>query len=107
MSEQPTLAELSRLLIIGAGQASFAAAEALEHYRDALNSNALARFTGDTVELAADALQSLVHFELEAITAAAASQPKRALARKQLSEQAEALNQLLGAVQRYLDGWVG
>lgn len=107
MSEQQTPADLCRLLIIGAGQAGFAAGEALEHYRDATDSNEISRFSGDTVELAADALQSLIAFEIAAIDIAIARHPEGAPARMGLSEHASDLNQLLGAVQRYLDGWVG
>lgn len=107
MSEQQSPADLCRLLIVGAGQASFAAAEALEHYRDAVDGNEISRFSGDTVELAADALQSLIAFEIAAIDIAIARHPEGAPARIGLSEHASDLNQLLGAVQRHLDGWVG
>lgn len=107
MSEQQTPEDLRRFLIIGAGQAGFAAGEALEHYRDAIDGNEISRFSGDTVELAADALQSLIHFEIAAIDLAIARHPEGAPARIGLSEHASDLNQLLGAVKRYLDGWVG
>lgn len=105
--EQPTLADLCRLLITGAGQASFVAGEALEHYRDAVDSNEISRFSGETIELAADALQSLIAFEITAIEAAIARQPNDGPAPAHLTEQVADLNQLLGAVQRYLDGWAG
>jgi len=107
MSEQQSTADLCRLLIGAAGQSAFAAGEALEHYRDSVDSNEISRFSGDTVELAADALQSLIGFEIAAIDIAIARHPEGAPARLHLSEHASDLNQLLGAVQRYLDGWVG
>lgn len=102
---QPTIAEQCRLLILAAGQASFAAGEALEHYRDTIDSNQISRFSGETVEVMADALQSAIQFEMAAIDVAIARQAEGALARKHLSDQHTDLNQLLGAVQRYLDGW--
>ncbi|MFN7027877.1 MAG: hypothetical protein ACK4PC_00760 [Sphingopyxis sp.] len=103
---QPTIAEQCRLLVLAAGQASFAAGEALEHYRDTIDSNQVSRFSGETVEIMADALQSTIQFEMAAIDVAIARQDDDAPMRKGLSEQHADLNQLLGAVQRYLDGWI-
>jgi len=102
---QPTIAEQCRLLILAAGQASFAAGEALEHYRDTIDSNKVSRFSGETIEIFADALQSAIQFEMAAIDAAIARQDKGALAHSTALQHAD-LNQLLGAVQRYLDGWI-
>lgn len=105
--QQPTVAEQCRLLITAAGQAGFAVGECLEHYRDAVDADEVSRFSGETVEIMADALQSVLQFEMAAIDIAIARQDEDAPARKRLSEQHADLNQLLGAVQRYLDGWIG
>lgn len=107
MSEQPTVTEQCRLLATAAGQAGFGVGEILEHYRDVVDSNEVSRFFGETVEIMADALQSVLQFEMAAIDVAIARQDEDAPARKRLSEQHADLNQLLGAVQRYLDGWIG
>lgn len=108
MSEpQPTVAEQCRLLITAAGQAGFAVGEVLEHYRDTIDGHEVSRVSGETVEIMADALQSLLQFEMAAIDGAIARQDEDAPARMRLSEQHADLNQLLGAVQRYLDGWIG
>ncbi|QUM73311.1 hypothetical protein [Sphingopyxis granuli] len=107
MSEdQPTIADQCRLLIVAAGQAGFAVGEVLEHYRDAVDGNEISRFSGETVEIMADALQSVIQFEMGAIDVAIARQAEDAPSLKPLSEQHADLNQLLGAVQRYLDGWI-
>lgn len=104
--QQPTVAEQCRLLITAAGQAGFAIGECLEHFRDVVDGNEVSRFSGETVEIMADALQSVLQFEMAAIDIAIARQDEDAPARKRLSEQHADLNQLLGAVQRYLDGWI-
>lgn len=103
---QPTITEQCRLLILAAGQASFAAGEALEHYRDTIDSDKVSRFSGETIEIFADALQSAIQFEMAAIDRVNARLPEGAPHRNALSEQHADLNQLLGAVQRYLDGWI-
>lgn len=104
--DQPTITDQARLLVVAAGQASFAAGEALEHYRDLIDSNDVSRFSGETVEIMGDALQSMIQFEMAAIDVAIARQDDDAPMRKRLSDQHADLNQLLGAVQRYLDGLI-
>lgn len=109
---RPGLAELAALLFAGAGQAAFATGEMLEHARelvDALGTDPARkadRFPNETIELLADALQSAIGFELAAIDAAMPG--AKALHNQHLlQEESEKLNQLLGAVTRFLDGWVG
>jgi hypothetical protein len=104
--DAPTAAEIRSHLIAGAAQAGFAVGEALEQFRRMSDEDDLDRFHGETVELAADGLQAILRYEIGAIDAILKATPQITGARR-LQQDAEDLNQLLGAVTRYLDGWVG
>ncbi|KTE19730.1 hypothetical protein ATE67_13885 [Sphingopyxis sp. H050] len=109
---QTKLAALAGLLFSGAGQAAFATGEMLEHARELVEvlgtdpTQKAHRFSNETIELLADALQSAIGFELEAIDAAMLDD-RASHHQHLLEEESEKLNQLLGAVTRFLDGWTG
>lgn len=107
MTDEPRPpADIRAELVTGASQAGFAVGEALEHFRRMTEDDEIERFHGETVELLADGLQAILRYELGAIEAILAATPEIAGARR-LRQDSEDINQLLGAVTRYLDGWVG
>ncbi|OHC96410.1 MAG: hypothetical protein A2792_00245 [Sphingomonadales bacterium RIFCSPHIGHO2_01_FULL_65_20] len=105
MSDLPhTPAQHLDSLLTAAGQSAAVTFDLLEHHRDMTRSDRLDRFSNETCEMLADALQSTLRIEICAIQNALASAPTEH-AERSLREQSELNNQLLGAVARYLEGW--
>lgn len=107
--EPESIEELRPLILSAAGQASAAAFDLIEHYRDTAEDALMSRFSNETAELLADALKSTVIVEIAGLDRAIASAEtvggKRSS--EMLREHRAHYNQLLGALDRFVDGWAG
>lgn len=101
--------ELRPLILSAAGQASAASFDLIEHYRDTADDALMSRFSNETAELLADALKSTVTVEIAGLDRAIASAETVGGERstEMLREHRAHYNQLLGALDRFVEGWAG
>ena len=104
---RPSVTELARLLVSAAGGAASAAGQLTEHFTDMSDSDRKLRLPEGAVDGLASALNSTLLVEIEAvdedIRLLGTRNPMSANATAILIEQRAGLNQLTGALARFLD----
>ena len=106
MSDGMTVPQFREALLAAARSATAATFDMLEHHRDTQNDKHMSRFQNETCEILAEALGIALDVELAAIDRAITAALSD-MAAKALRDEQAMLNQLKGAVSRYIEGWAG